>query len=344
MSERDVTDARQEFLERRASGLGATDSPKLLGLSRWGTPLTVYRDKVDPQPPEESLPAWLGLKLQATVAELYTAATGQALRADNRHHRSKEHDFIVCHLDYRAIGKPKLLVECKTTRNEQGWGEDGSTEVPAEVWVQVQHEMYVTGATECHVAALFGHHTFSVYPIARDDAFIAQLVPRLVAFWNDHVLARVEPVAIGHSADDRELRRLHPSNDGTLKPATPEQERLVKQLRSTRLNAKQIAVAQEELENRIKQIIGDADGLTTSIGDITFKRSKDSNKTDWEAVAATYGNVIEDLLLAANPGDDPELVGRLARAQAVYETAAGLYTSTVPGSRRFIVSFREEQE
>lgn len=340
---RDLGDARQEFLERQRTGLGATDSPKILGLSRWGTPLTVYRDKVDPVAEDESsLPAWLGMKLQGTVAELYTAREGVRLRADNKHHRSRSYDFIVCHLDFRAWGRPDLLVECKTKAYMTGWGPDGSAEIPADVWVQVQHEMYVTGATECHVAVLFGHHTFRVYPIKRDDQFLDKLVSRLIRFWNDHVEPRIPPLPIGHYLDDGIIRRDHPAGDGTLKPATPEQAKLANQLKAVRVNAAQIKTAQEELENRLKQIIGDADGLTGPFGTITFKRSKDSESVDWEQVAVAYGNVVEDLLLLANPGDDPETVARLARAQAVYETAVGLATVTTPGSRRFIVKFTEE--
>lgn len=339
---RDVGDERQEFLERRATGIGATDAPKILGLSRWGTPLSVYHDKVDPQPDSPSLPAWLGLKLQGVVAELYTAATGRQVRADNRHHRSKEHPEIVCHLDFRVWGNAKRLVECKTKAHMTGFGPDGSSEVPPEIWVQVQHEMFVTGAEWCDVAVLFGHHTFQVHPIARDDAFIALMVPKLVAFWQENVLLRVPPLPIGHALDDRRLRDEHPHGDGTLKAATPEQAKLVERYAATRLNAAQVKVVQEELENRIKQIIGDSDGLTSPFGRVTWKRSKDGEVVDWEQVAVTFQNVIEELLLLAGPGDDPEAVRRLARAQAVFDTAIGLATTTVPGSRRFY--FKETHE
>lgn len=339
---RDIGDERQEFLERRLTGIGATDSPKILGLSRWGTPLSVYHDKVDPQPDSSSLPAWLGLKLQGVVAELYTAATGRQVRADNKHHRSKEHDFIVCHLDFRVWGNAKRLVECKTKAHMTGFGPDGSQEIPADIFVQVQHEMYVTGADWCDVAVLFGHHTFNVYPIPRSQHFIDAMVPRLVAFWLENVIAQVPPLPIGSPIDDRRLRDEHPHNDGTLKAATPEQAQIAQQLRGVRLNAAQIKVVQEELENRLKLIIGDSDGLTGPFGSITWKRSRDGVVVDWEQVAVTFGNVVDELLLLANPGDDPKAVQRLARAQAVYNSAIGLASMKVPGTRRFIAKFKEE--
>lgn len=343
-AERDAGDERQDFLDRRQTGLGATDSPKILGLSRWGTPLTVYNDKVDPQPDETSLPAWLGLKLQNTVAELYSAATDIRVRADNRHHRHPRHDWMVCHLDFRAWGKPKLLVEIKTKAHMTGWGDDGSTKIPAEVWVQVQHEMAVTGATEAHVAVLFGHHTFRVYPIPRDDAFIDELIPKLEAFWYGHVIARVPPAPSGHELDSRAVRREHPTVEGgSLKAATPEQEQVVRQLRLARTNAAATALAEEDLKNKVIRIIGEAPGLTGSFGTITYKQDRDRVTVDWEAVAATQNNLIDELLLLANPSDD-ETASRLARVQTVWATLPGLYEATKPGSRRFLTNFHEENE
>lgn len=336
-------DERLGFLERRASGIGATDSPKILGLSRYGSSLSVYNDKVlREEHGVQSLPAWLGNKLQATVGELYTSATGQALRADNRHHRHRTHDWMVCHLDYRAKGRPDLLIECKTRAYMAGWGEDGSAEIPVDVWVQVQHEMAVTDASEAHVAVLFGHHTFRVYVIKRDDVFIAKLIEKLESWWVMHYLARVPPLPSGADVDTDQMKRDFPDNDDTLKAATPEQSEVAMKLRQATINEKQAALAAEELRNRIRLFIGDAAGITGPFGSITWKRSKDRVSTDWEQVAVTRGNIIDDLLDWANPGDDPELVGRLAHAQTVAATVEDLFTTTAPGSRRFITTFREE--
>src|SRR4030095_4125765 len=114
-AQRDAADWRKEWHEQRATIIGATDSPKILGLSRHGTALSVYNDKVNPSGPQgQSLPAWLGLKLQSAVGELYTAATGTRLRASDRLFRMREFDWIGCHLDFRAWGDPTLLVEAKT--------------------------------------------------------------------------------------------------------------------------------------------------------------------------------------------------------------------------------------
>lgn len=340
---RDAGDERQEWLESRQTGIGATDSPKILGLSRWGTSLTVYDEKVNPPTDRGmSLSAWLGLAVQRTVGELYTQATGNKLRADNRHHRMLGHPHIVCHLDFRAVGKPSLLVECKTKAYMRGWGEDGSTEIPADIWVQVQHEMMVTGAQLCHVAVLFGHHTFRVYPIPRDDDFIEKLIPKLDEWWRGHYEARVPPEPSGHPLDMDRVRGEFPENTEPLKAATPEQEAIVERYRLASGNAAQAKMAADGLKAKLIQIIGNAAGLQGRFGQITYKKDRDRDVVDWEAVAVQYGNVIEELLSLANPGDDDRTVQRLSRAQQLYENAPSLFTEKKVGSRRFLPNFAKE--
>jgi predicted phage-related endonuclease len=249
---------------------------------------------------------------------------------------------MVCHLDFRAWGNPSLLIECKTRAYMAGWGEDGSAEIPVDVWVQVQHEMAVVNATEAHVAVLFGHHTFRVYVIKRDEAFIEKLIEKLDAWWNMHYLARVPPLPSGAEVDTERMKADHPDHDDTLKAATPEQSEVVARLRQAILNEQQTARAAEELRNRVRLFIGEAAGITGPFGSITWKKSRDGTSVDWEQVAVTYGNVIDELLEMANPGDDDDAVSRLRIARSVYETAESLATTTKPGSRRFMVNFKEE--
>lgn len=351
-TEREILDQRQEFIDQRASGIGATDSPKILGLSKWGTALTVYNEKVNPTAGEMSLPAWLGLKLQNTVAELYTAATGHKLRADNRHHRHKEHGWLVCHLDFRVWGEPALLVECKTRAYMTGYGPDGSTEIPADVWVQVQHEMAVTGANRCDVAVLFGHHTFRVYPITRDQPFIEKMIPRLRDFYFYNVVPRVPPAPTGHDMDSAAVKAAHPSHDDELKPATSEQILLMRRLRVARAALKDAETAKAEVENLLKEAIGDAAGLVGPDGSVTWKKNRDSESVDWEQVAVTYGNIVEELERVGRDLSNhlEQLTGTrlpsqdeaLARALSTYEVAVSLATHTRPGSRTFRADFKEE--
>lgn len=339
---RDPSEERRDWLEARRGGLFATDTPKVLGLSRWGTALSVYRDKLgDSEPSSPSLPAWLGLKMESVVAELYAQATGVRVRAERRTLMHPKTTFPMgSHFDFRARGRPKLLVECKTRAYMKGFGEDGSTEIPADIWAQVQHEMCVAGAEECHVAVLFGHHSFRVYPIKRDQQFLDKLLPKLEAFWFEHIVPGVPPLPSGHDLDSDYVKQSNPDHDETLKAATPEQEALIGKLRQATVNVQQAEVIEAELENRVKLLIGDSAGIEGSFGKITWRKTKDGESIDWEQVAVNQGNVLEELFLLAHPEGDEE-VARYARAQAATDVAVSLATYPKPGVRRFLKDFRE---
>jgi predicted phage-related endonuclease len=328
---------RKAFLESRATGIGATDTPKILGLSRRGTPLSVYREKIGETPPGDmGLPAWLGLKLQGTVGELYSAATGIRLRAANRHFRHREHEWLVCHLDFRAWGKPRLLVECKTRAFMTGWGEDGTADVPVEVWVQVQHEMAVTGATEAHVAVLFGHHTFRVYKILRDVAFIEKMIAQLDVFWHGNVLARIPPEP--RAGDARILAAMYPEKDvGVIKIATPEQEKVIEQLLLARHNAAQATQAEDEMENKVRALIGEAEGIRGAGALCTWKKPKPGHHTEWKLIAEAALEMVDELLEWASPGENDVALARLAHIQGLRPLLVGMNTIVKESSPRFLV-------
>ena len=328
----EALDAEREFREQQRTGLGATDTPKILGLSRYGTPRTVYEKKLsDPsEAGPTSLPAWVGLSIQGTVAELYVAATGYKVRQARRHYRHKEDEWVVCHLDYRVWGSPFILVECKTRSRMTGWGADGSQDVPPDVYAQAQHEMLVLGAQECHVAVLFGHHTFRVYPIQRNDLFLDRLRTILHDFWHDNVLAGVPPPLIGHPMDSAIAQRDNPTHGPVYRNATPGQMRVIEELMKADRVKREADVALEGAKNRIKDIIGDALGLIGPFGRITWKQTKGAKTVGWEQIAAAYRKVIEDITGTEDVVEIPDL-----------DTIVGLYTTEREGYRRFTMDWEE---
>ena len=65
-------------------------------------------------------------------------------------------------------------------------------------------------------------------------------------------------------------------------PTTNELAAMLKQARLTRAEHEEIEAA---LEARLKAAIGDADGIETADGRITWRRSKDSARVNWESIA-----------------------------------------------------------
>lgn len=329
----ELLDERRAFLEERHGIIGSTDVAAILGLSRWGTPLSVYRAKTEPIETDEqmSLSAWLGLRLENLVAELYSAATGKKVRADNRLLRHPIYEWFGCHLDRRVVGDPNLIVELKTRGSTRGWGEDGSGDIPADVWCQVQAQLIIAGAREVHVAVLFSNSSFRVYKILPDLDFEAKLIPDLEKFWYEHVVPHVPPPASGHDVDTEYVNDTPGGRSGQVRAATPEQEAIVARYRMAIVNAAQADYALKEVQNQIKGIIGEEhDGLRGSFGVIWWKRTKPIKHTDYEKVASVSRAAALDIA-SRWPGEMPiEVENDLATA----EVAVDLYTTTKPGTRR----------
>lgn len=336
---------RRRFLEARQAGIGASDAAAILGLSPWGTPLSVYTSKVEPidEQVSESLPMWLGLRLEDVVAELFTARTGLRTRGDNRQHTHPEDAWLVCHLDYRVLGRPDELVECKTQSSRNGWGEDGTDDVPVYYWTQAQHEMLVTGGKVCHVPVLFGFYEFRSYRIERDEAFMTMWQQAAKDFWHDHVLARVPPPLEGDAFSRAVVRSRWPEHDANLRRVPPERELVILQLRDATVQLKAIEQHVEALKHRVEDLIGPNAGVEGPWGRITWKTTKDRTIVEWERVADTWRATLQNVLDTVNPGEDEEAVRAYALAQSSLEAAVPMFTRIEPGYRRIDIRFRKAE-
>lgn len=340
------------FRAARQDGLYATDSVAILQLSRYASPLSVYRDKTEPLAPSEpvSLQAWLGWRLEDSLAQLYAERYGvdTPMRMGSTY-THPVHPFIKTHLDYvdgpsvaittdpPATALGGVLLECKT-RYMKGadWGDDGSGKVPPDVWVQCQHEMLATGLDLVRIPVLFGLATFHVYEVERHQAFLEGLERTLVAFWNDHVLARVPPELTGVPWDLRHARR-HQMEVPSLAQATPEMEPLFRRARMAALAVSQAKKAKDAVDAQVIDLIGTQAGIQGLFGAVTYKAPKGT--TSWEQLSKVYRKAVDALVgLLDRPGFPAE---ELDLIKAQVDAAPGLYTK--PGTRTLRYTWSDDE-
>lgn len=216
-----MTDSeRQAWLAERRTGIGATDSAAILGLSPWRTALEVYLDKTGQLPDRLPTPAmrW-GLLLEDAIAQAYTEDTGRRLdKPDVPIWRHPDHDWMICTVDRHTLDSGRL-VELKTASSYAAseWGEPGSDELPEVYLIQVQHQMAVAGAMEADVAVLIGGQDFRVYEVPRNERVIEQLVRKGAEFWRQHVQARVPPAPDwAHASTPGLVEQLHRPAEGAV--------------------------------------------------------------------------------------------------------------------------------
>jgi putative phage-type endonuclease len=176
-----MTDRAQWLAERR-TGIGGSDVAAILGLSKWKSPLDVYLDKRGEAPEQEDTESLLwGRLLEPVIRQQYAERTGTIVRVPETMLRSPLHGCMVANVD--GITDAGRVLEIKTARTAEGWGEEGSADIPDAYALQVQHYMAVTGLIVTDVAVLIGGSDFRLYEVPADAELQDMLVEREEAFW-----------------------------------------------------------------------------------------------------------------------------------------------------------------
>lgn len=289
-----------EQLEARRATLGASELPAILGISPYKGAFEVWLEKRGLAAPRADDTPWQrwGLKMEPVLAEAYTDYMLQThgrtviLTGDGRTPVQLTGTPWSCTPDRRCLlfgGHIDEMwgVDFKQTRYGDGYGLSGTDEVPAHVFAQMQWSMYVTGSDNWDVAALIGGSDFRVYHLSKDSDFIEHAVQAARDFWT-HVESGTEPPIDGSAAAKHYLRVKFPTE--RVVDALPVYDdaatlALFQELRLVHADAKRAEERQAALENQVKLLIGDRPGILTPLGRATWKKTKDSTRIDWEALA-----------------------------------------------------------
>lgn len=241
----------------RSTYLGSSDAAAILGVSKWRSPLDVYRSKVFPEQfaadedPDKQRVFRRGRLLEPVIRQLAVEDYDLELYCSNRRHHDPEHDWMRAEIDFETYDPDRTLVnnDCKSVSPfaADQWGEAGTDEIPIDYHAQFQFGLMVTGRPRCDVWALFGNDNLVRYVVRRDEETIAGMRAKCVQFWTEHVLERRPPSPI--TIDDVEflMRRLR----GRRVEATPILLATIAQYRE----AKERIKAGEDLVEDLKFLI-----------------------------------------------------------------------------------------
>jgi putative phage-type endonuclease len=174
---------RDTWLAERRKGVTSTDAAAIAGVSPWATALDVYLDKKGllPQKFVSKAMDW-GTRLETTIAQAYADVAGEPLDVPPMLVRSREWPFLLASLDRVTRGGRKI-VELKSARTAEGWGEAGTDDLPEYYIAQTQHQMATTGIHQVDVAVLIGGSDFRIYHVERNHHLIEILFGMASDFW-----------------------------------------------------------------------------------------------------------------------------------------------------------------
>lgn len=177
----------------RNQGVTATDACVLMGSSPETTLWQLWAEKVGlVQPPDLSRNPLVrqGIEKEPVARKLYEQQHGTLLLPVCG--ESDSHPVLRASLD--GIDDAGATVEIKCPSKSvflEAKEKRESSEAYVRYYPQVQQQIYVAGASNGYLV-LYYENELLVLPIARNDAFIAELVPKALAFW-DAIEKRIEP-------------------------------------------------------------------------------------------------------------------------------------------------------
>lgn len=290
-----------EWHEQRTQALGASDIAPILGLSDWGTPLSVYMQKKGVRSEIPANLAYFGHKLEPVIAQWVEDHHPEVWGVyEGFSARSVEWPWLAATLDRRTVDRKTGLyvpIELKTSSafSREKWA-DG---VPFVYQVQVQAQIAVVGAPYAWLAVLHGGNDPELYRIERDDEFIAEhLIPKTRAFWYDHVLKDVPPEPTTFS----EVAEVYPSEPREIVgselviEAAEQRAVLLSDMTALKEQADAFTLA-------IAQYMGTADTLTRPDGSpvLTYKTQKGRRSVSVTALEKKYPEIAAELVQEGEP-------------------------------------------
>ncbi|MFI8360770.1 YqaJ viral recombinase family protein [Streptomyces sp. NPDC085612] len=198
-----------EWHAARAAGIGGSEIAAVMGLSPYESRFSLWhRKKGLVAPVEESDVMYWGKLHEPTIcAEFGKRHPEWQVRPAATYGRG----FQIANPDRQLFSTtgsyPTALLEAKTSRDDEGWGEPGTGEIPVHYRAQCLWYLDVLGGGRCHVAVLIGLSDYREYVVEYDEAEARVLRDGGAEFMRT-LAAGERPDIDGHTATYQTLREL----------------------------------------------------------------------------------------------------------------------------------------
>lgn len=270
----------QDWLAARRMSIGASEVAALSRVSKWSGPYGLYVRKItDDDEYDDSIGTmadW-GHRHEPTLAQWFTDATEKQLSdpGDYTVYRSVDRPWMHATLD-RWVDDESAPVELKCAWYESA--REWTERIPVAYQVQLQAQLYVTGATHGYFAVLRNGCDARWYRMERHERFIEKMLRRVDHFWHEHIESRNPP-----RADHRDLSwigREHPTDDGDVIHLSDTAREAAREFREAQERIKADKEKCDKAKAVIQQEMGDASyGAAGSGAGFSWKADKRGRRT-----------------------------------------------------------------
>lgn len=282
---------RDAWLKERRTGIGGSDAPVALGVSKWKTPYALWQEKRGeaPDTPDNWAMRW-GRTMEPELRQHYADVTGREVFMAEGIVRHPKYQWMFCTPDGGTADK--RLIEIKTARTTEGWGEPGTDQIPRAYLIQVQHSLCVTAMPIADV--LFGTYGQEpvMYHVEADPELHDMLIDAEREFWQ-HVLDGEPPEPVTYA--DAIARWGHRPAVGEI-DATPAIRPAVNTLIDCYFARKALDEREEHAKAEIMRFMGEHGILNDETGKhtlCTWKNIKPSVRFDTKAFQAAHPDLYQ---------------------------------------------------
>jgi putative phage-type endonuclease len=198
----------------RANGIGGSEIAAVMGISPYESRFSLWHRKQGLIGPVEESPQmrW-GKKHEPTICAEFAELHPDAGVVPSPTFAAAGRPWQIANPDRLLVGtkpgtaQPEALLEAKTSRDDEGWGEEGTDQIP--VWYRAQCLWYldVLGVDRCHVAVLIGTCDYREYVVEYDPVDALKMREAAAEFMRT-LAAGERPDIDGHSATYQAIREL----------------------------------------------------------------------------------------------------------------------------------------
>lgn len=261
-----MTDYSKPTIDRKLY-LGASDIAAVMGISPWKGPIDVWAEKrgMEGLPGNEA--QRIGQVLERPILmELYPARGALTFPGTQIHRRIPWAGCTPDAMEHALIEGQAVDSLCQVKVVGRGqlsrWGDpsEGEMALPAEVRLQVQWEMEVTGVSLDRVIALLGTE-LRVYDVFRDPELGQGLLDAAEPFWVENVLRGQMPQVDGSEGCRRVLERHFGRERLGMLPAGNQGMAWAKAYANATRRIRELEAEKEQAGNRLRLLIGDHLGI-----------------------------------------------------------------------------------
>lgn len=195
-----------------AGVITASKVAAILGLSPYDSPLSCWHKMKGNVPLEQETEDHRRGHYAEPAILAWWADQHAEVTEFTRHPQFRDGHMAATPDAYAIVGSSEALVEAKTARSLDDWGEPGTDEIPAYYLVQVLFQLHLSGIPRAYVPVWGSWFEMAEYVVDYDAELAEAIIAKCDAFW-ESLQADVAPPLDDSVATFQTLKALHPDID-----------------------------------------------------------------------------------------------------------------------------------